>query len=111
MSNASIDQTANIPFHRDPPDGPVTVPPAAAHGIAAYSAEAAATMTVPPKPPHIDQLFHDPALPPSAICPQRFPGIDPASTDTLIRTLAHNHVSWHIFFNYKGFHKFVSDSR
>ncbi|KAL4080067.1 hypothetical protein V8B97DRAFT_1929857 [Scleroderma yunnanense] len=101
---SEIDTEAFQPFHRDPPDPPVTIPPAAAHGIAIYSPEAAATMTVPPKLPHIDQFFHDPAPPPSVICPQRFPGIDPKSTDALIRTLTHNHLSWHIFFNYKGFH-------
>jgi len=89
MSNSELDQTADRPFHHDPLDGPVSVPPALSN---------------------VDQLFHDPALPPSAICPQRFPGIDPASTDALIRTLAHNHVAWHIFFNFKGFHKFVPDS-
>lgn len=94
MSNSSpseLDQTADRPFHRDPFDGPVSIPPALS--------------------PLIDEVFPDPALPPSAICPQRFPGIDPASTDALIRTLAHNHVAWHIFFNFKGFHKFVPDSR
>ncbi|KAL4064618.1 hypothetical protein J3A83DRAFT_4101231 [Scleroderma citrinum] len=107
MSNDSppeIDITADRPFHRDPPDDPVTIPPVAAHGIAIYSPEAAATITVPPKPSHIDQLFHDPAPPPSAICPQRFPGADPESTDALIRTLVHNHISWNIFFNFRGFH-------
>ena len=111
MSSSEPDQTADRPFHRSPPDAPVTIPPAAAHGITIYSPEAAATMTVPPKPPHIDQLFYDPTLPPSEICPQRLPGIDPESTDVLIRTLIHNHVSWHIFFNYKKFHKFVFISR
>jgi len=62
MSSASLDQTANEPFH---PDGPVTIPPAAAHGIAG----AATTLMIPPKPPHIDQLFPHPALPPPANAP------------------------------------------
>ncbi|KAL4062791.1 hypothetical protein V8B97DRAFT_2112267 [Scleroderma yunnanense] len=86
-SSLDIDIKADRPFHRDPPDGPITVP-----------------LTAPPKSSDIDQFFYDPAPPPSAICPRRFPGADPESTDTLIRTLAHNHVSWNIFFNFKGFH-------
>ncbi|KAF8442905.1 hypothetical protein L210DRAFT_3611407 [Boletus edulis BED1] len=43
-------------------------------------------------------------LPPSAFSPRTFPGIDQASTQALIGTLSDNHVRWHIFFNYKGFH-------
>lgn len=98
-----LDQTADYPFHRKP-EIPVVVPPTSAHGISPYSAEAAATIQVPPKPPYMEQLFYVPKPPLSAISPQRFPGADPESTDALIRTLSHNHVAWHIFFNYKGFH-------
>lgn len=104
MTDISPDlDSANYPFHREP-EIPVVVPPTGAHGIGLYSPETAATIKVPPKPPHIEQLFYVPKPPPSAISPQRLPGIDPESTATLIRTLSHNHITWHIFFNYKHFH-------
>ncbi|KAI6137523.1 hypothetical protein BKA82DRAFT_4421572 [Pisolithus tinctorius] len=87
------------------PEIPVVVPPTGAHGISPHSAEAAATIQVPPKRPHTEQLFYVPKPPLSAISPQRFPGADPESTDALIRTLSHNHIAWHIFFNCKELRK------
>ncbi|KIN93417.1 hypothetical protein M404DRAFT_947907 [Pisolithus tinctorius Marx 270] len=99
-----LDQTADDPFHCKP-EIPVVVPPTGAHGISPHSAEAAATIQVPPKRPHTEQLFYVPKPPLSAISPQRFPGADPESTDALIRTLSHNHIAWHIFFNCKELRK------
>ncbi|KAG6330102.1 hypothetical protein ID866_8987 [Astraeus odoratus] len=108
MSNSpELDLRADRPFHRTP-ETPLTLPPTAAHGIASYSPESASTVTVPSKSPPFDKLFYDPAPPPSSISPQRWAGIDPESTETLVRTLVHNHITWHIFFNYKGFHKYAS---
>ncbi|KAL4076500.1 hypothetical protein V8B97DRAFT_2021880 [Scleroderma yunnanense] len=61
-------------------------------------------------PPNAPVLFHDSAPPRSAVCPQRFPGADPESTNTPIRIIIHNHISWHILFSYKQFHKIVPES-
>ncbi|KAH7886675.1 hypothetical protein F5I97DRAFT_1025320 [Phlebopus sp. FC_14] len=100
-----VDYTAERPYHRQG-DDPTHLPPGnlSAHGLAEYSPQTAATIPVPSKHPPLDQLFGVPAPPPSLICPQRFPGIDSEATDVLIKTLEDNHVRWHIFFNYKGFH-------
>ncbi|KAF9222191.1 hypothetical protein BS17DRAFT_709500 [Gyrodon lividus] len=67
-----------------------------------------AAVGAPQRHTPLDQLFRVPLPPPSMICPQRLPGIDSESTDALIRTLSDNHVRWHIFFNYKGFHNHAS---
>jgi hypothetical protein len=55
----------------------------------------------------LDALFPAPQPPPSALAPERWPGISPESTDALLRTLRANHEQWHCFFNDKGFHKSV----
>jgi len=96
-SHSELDKEADRPFHRELPATPPAIDSPEAT-TAVISAE------------QINRLFHDPAPPPSAICPQRFPGSDPESTDTLNRSLAHNHLSWHIFFNFKRFQKFVRKS-
>ena len=95
-SDSELDKAADRPFHRNLPATPPTI----------YSPEATTKVI---SVEQINRFFHDPA-PPSAMCPQRFPGSDPESTDTLIRTLSHNHLSWHIFFNFKRFQKFVRKS-
>ncbi|KAG6334577.1 hypothetical protein ID866_4514 [Astraeus odoratus] len=107
FSNPNIDLRVVRPFYRKR-ETPATLLATASHGIALYSPEAAATLTVSPKSPAFNQLFYDPAPPPSLICPQRWAGIDPESTETLVRLLVHNHITWHIFFNYKGFHNHAS---
>ena len=96
-SDSELDKAADRPFHRNLPATPPTI----------YSPEATTKVI---SVEQINRFFHDPAPPPSAMCPQRFPGSDPESTDTLIRTLSHNHLSWHIFFNFKRFQKFVRKS-
>ncbi|KAG6334573.1 hypothetical protein ID866_4510 [Astraeus odoratus] len=107
FSSPNIDLRVVRPFYRKQ-ETPEALPSIASHGIALYSPEAAATLTVPPKSSAFNQLFYDPAPPPSLICPQRWAGIDPESTEMLVRTLVHNHVTWHIFFNYQEFHNHAS---
>ena len=107
-SNES-DHHSDKPYHR-PGEDPTHLPPEAltAHGFAEYSPKTAATTSAPQTHPPLDSLFHAPPLPPSVFSPRTFPGIDEASTVALIKTLSDNHVRWHIFFNYKGFHKYVT---
>ncbi|KAG6329703.1 hypothetical protein ID866_9387, partial [Astraeus odoratus] len=93
-----IDLNVARPFYRKP-ETPVTFPSTAADG----NSEAATTVTVSP----FNQLFYDPTPPPSLISPQRSAGISPESTETLVRLLVHNHITWHIFFNYTGLHNHV----
>lgn len=107
-SHSEYDPDSDRPFHR-PGEDPTHLRPEAltAHGLVDYSPKTAATDCGPQTHPPLDRLFHAPPLPPSVLSPRTFPGIDQASTEALIRTLADNHVRWHIFFNYKGFHKYV----
>ncbi|KAG6372610.1 hypothetical protein JVT61DRAFT_7356 [Boletus reticuloceps] len=104
-SSSEYDPDSNRPFHR-PGEDPTHLPPEAltARGLADYSPKTAATVGGPQTRPPLDKLFNAPPLPPSAFSPRTFPGIDQASTQALIETLSDNHVRWHIFFNYKGFH-------
>ena len=106
--NSECDPDSNKPFHR-PGEDPTHLPPEAltAHGLADYSPKTAATVCGPQTHPPLDTIFHAPPLPPSVFSPRTFPGINEASTQALIKTLSDNHVRWHIFFNYKGFHKYV----
>jgi hypothetical protein len=108
-SHSEYDPGSNRPFHR-PGEDPTHLRPEAltAHGVAEYSLKTAATDCGPQTRPPLDSLFHAPTLPPSVFSPRTFPGIDQTSTEALVRTLSDNHVRWHIFFNYKGFHKYVS---
>ncbi len=53
----------------------------------------------------LNKLFPVPASAPSVQAPARFPGTTLQTTATLQETLKDNHVKWHIFFNYKHFHK------
>ena len=107
--NSEYDPDADRPYHR-PGQDPTHLQPQAltAHGLADYSPKTAATVSGPQTHPPLDMLFHAPPLPPSMFSPRIFPGIDEASTQALIKTLSDNHVRWHIFFNYKGFHKYVT---
>ncbi|KAL9708901.1 hypothetical protein Ac2012v2_008056 [Leucoagaricus gongylophorus] len=54
----------------------------------------------------IDFLFPKPSHPPTLLCPQRWPGITPESTQTVRDILRDNYKRWHIFFNYIRFHKY-----
>ena len=107
--SSEYDPESNKPYHR-PGEDPTHLPPEAltAHGITDYSPKTAATLSAQTARPALDVLFHEPPLPPSVLSPRVFPGIDASSTDALIKTLSDNHVRWHIFFNYKGFHKYVT---
>lgn len=112
MMSSKYDPDSSKPFHR-PGEDPTHLPPEAltAHGFTDYSPMTAATACGPHTRPPLDALFHAPPLPPSAFSPRRFPGIDEPSTEALLKTLSDNHVRWHIFFNYKGFHKYVTHQR
>jgi len=57
---------------------------------------------------HAPDLFPAPSPPPSTISPTVWPGVSPTSTAALQRVLKDNHQKWHIFFNDKGFHKYVA---
>jgi hypothetical protein len=82
-----------------------------AHGLTQYSPEAAEAFSFPSKPELNKDvsppLFQTPQQPLASICPQHWPGIDAESTDMLLKVLEDNHSRWHVFFNYKGFHKCV----
>ena len=54
---------------------------------------------------NLNALFPVPSPAPSPQAPVRFPGITPDSAATLQKALKDNHVKWHIFFNFKRFHK------
>ncbi|EMD35935.1 hypothetical protein CERSUDRAFT_124504 [Gelatoporia subvermispora B] len=56
----------------------------------------------------LDALFPSPAPPPSALCPQRLPGVSPESGIAVSELLKENHRRFHIFFNDKGFHNHIS---
>ncbi|KAF9235890.1 hypothetical protein BU15DRAFT_64441 [Melanogaster broomeanus] len=56
---------------------------------------------------NLDNLFPVPSLPPSLLSPQRFPGSSPESVAALQHVLKDNHNRYHIYFNYKQFHKCV----
>lgn len=105
-----LDTTAHRPFHR-PGDEPFQHPVGHmhAHGLAQYSPKAAEAFSFPSKPESKHSmsplLFQTPQPPLSSTCPQRWPGIDAESTKMLLKVLEDNHSRWHIFFNYKGFHK------
>lgn len=53
----------------------------------------------------LNKLFPIPTPAPSAQAPARFPGFTLETTAALQEALKKNHVNWHIFFNYKRFHK------
>lgn len=59
--------------------------------------------------PQLDALFPLPFTQPSPPnAPSRLPGVTYKSSQALARALQDNHTKWHIFFNDKGFHKYVS---
>ncbi|KAG2121596.1 hypothetical protein DEU56DRAFT_984296 [Suillus clintonianus] len=108
--SSELDTNANMPFHR-PGDEPFQHPVGNmhAHGLAQYSPEAAEAFSFPSKPESkhdaLPPLFQTPQSPLASICPQRWPGIDTESTNMLLKVLEDNHSRWHIFFNYRRFHK------
>ncbi|KAG1857841.1 hypothetical protein F4604DRAFT_1193156 [Suillus subluteus] len=108
--SSELDTTAYRPFNR-PGDEPFQHPVGHmhAHGLAQYSPEAAEAFSFPSKSESkhnaLPPLFQTPQPPLAPICPQRWPGIDAESTKMLLKVLEDNHSRWHIFFNYKGFHK------
>lgn len=106
---SEYDPDAIRPFHR-PGEDPFHLSPESlsAHGLADYSPKTAATVSGPVIHPPLDELFHPPPLPPSIFSPRTFPGVDRVSIEALLKALSDNHVRWHIFFNYKGFHKYVT---
>jgi hypothetical protein len=53
-------------------------------------------------------LFPAPFTPSFVLSPRPLAGINPQSTETLRAVLKHNHEKWHIYFNERGFHKYVS---
>ncbi|KAH7914912.1 hypothetical protein BJ138DRAFT_268140 [Hygrophoropsis aurantiaca] len=55
-------------------------------------------------PAVVDALFPVPSLPPSTLAPRRFPNGGPEPTASLLKTLKHNHVQSHVFFNQFSFH-------
>lgn len=57
--------------------------------------------------PTLDSLFPTPAAPPDLAAPARWSGITPKTVEVLKRVLKDNHERWHIFFNDRGFHKYV----
>jgi hypothetical protein len=105
--SSELDTTASRPFIRHG-DEPFQRPTANihTHDLAQYSPKAAEAFSIPVPATKLDTppLFQTPQLPLASICPQRWPGIDAESTKVLLR-LKDNHYIWHIFFNYKGFHK------
>ncbi|OCH85387.1 hypothetical protein OBBRIDRAFT_798234 [Obba rivulosa] len=56
----------------------------------------------------LDKLFPVPSPPPSALSPQRLPGITHESGVAVSNLLKENHKRFHIFFNDKGFHNHIS---
>ncbi len=59
-------------------------------------------------PEQLDTLFPTPRpSPPSDFAPDRHPGWDNESTETVLELLKDNHKRWHIFFNDMKFHKCV----
>jgi hypothetical protein len=58
--------------------------------------------------PSLDDLFPPPPPPASALGPERWPGISAASTQALVDTVKDDFKRWHVFFNDKHFHKYVS---
>jgi hypothetical protein len=111
--SSGLDTTASRPFDR-PGDEPFQHPTGniRAHGLAQYSPKSAEAFSIPVPATttkhDISPLFQIPQLPLAPICPQRWPGIDAESTKMLLKVLEDNHCRWHIFFNYKGFHKCAS---
>jgi len=57
--------------------------------------------------PSLDSLFPTPSTPPSLSAPARWSGITPQTVEVLRKVLKDNHERWHIFFNDRGFHKYV----
>lgn len=55
----------------------------------------------------LDVLFPTPP-PAPPLAPARLAGISPESDSILLKCLKENHVKWHIFFNDRGFHKYVT---
>ena len=110
IMSSTLSEDPAKPFHREGRDPSHLIPEAlSAHGLTDYSPETATTVSGPQVHPSLDALFHPPPLPVSILSPRTFPGVDKASTEALVKTLSDNHVRWHIFFNYKGFHKYVTD--
>ncbi|KAH7882769.1 hypothetical protein F5I97DRAFT_2076034 [Phlebopus sp. FC_14] len=56
----------------------------------------------------LDALFPAPSLPPSALCPQRFPGSNGKSLAALQHVLKDNHKRYHIFLNYSRVHNHIT---
>lgn len=57
-----------------------------------------------------DKFFPPPSHrggPANALAPRTWPGVSPASTAALQAILTDNHKKWHVFFNERGFHKYV----
>lgn len=55
----------------------------------------------------LDFLFPLPEHAGSDISPTQNPGVSHISAEALVGLLKRNHEDWHIFFNERGFHKFV----
>ncbi|KAF9269878.1 hypothetical protein L218DRAFT_913739 [Marasmius fiardii PR-910] len=53
-------------------------------------------------------LWPEPSLPPSPTSPNRFPGANHESTETLRDVLRLNHEKWHIFYDELGRHNHIS---
>ncbi|KAG1857737.1 hypothetical protein DFJ58DRAFT_715931 [Suillus subalutaceus] len=54
------------------------------------------------------KLFPAPSPPPTALCPQRWPGCNPESLATMRHVLIDNHTRYHIFWNDIRFHNHVA---
>ena len=108
--SSTLSEDPAKPFHCEGRDPSHLIPEVLlAHNLTDYSPETAATVSGPQVHPSLDTLFHLPPLPVSILSPRTFPSVDKAFTEALVKTLSDNHVHWHIFFNYKGFHKYVMD--
>lgn len=55
----------------------------------------------------LDTLFPLPSTSKFPLVPSPWPGITPESTEKVTELLKQNHVNFHCFFNYDGFHKLV----
>jgi len=56
----------------------------------------------------LHDLFPVPSLPVSRLAPKFWPGTTNDSAEALKTVLKDNHERWHIFFDPRGFHKYVS---
>lgn len=67
-----------------------------------------ATPTPTPTPAKtLDALFPAPFQSGSSFSPTQNPGVTAEAGDALVRLLKDNHEKYHIYFNDRGFHKYV----